>query len=231
MPAPQTSGGSSGARRPGRRAVEGPVERRPREAGPPGRPGQRPGEALDTGGRLALDEEVQDAGHPGTRSRDVDDGVSLQDADAPALTGHLELAELHAGLLWWRGRDAGPRADRHPADAVTRGGSVGETPRRASSGRGSPTRGCPRGRGARSYRGFSGPPRRWNPPRGTRRTGIRRISFADVVGRLERDNALHLEQLVGQTGRQVEEPLAAPLHRTNPRSRASFSLVLVNSCR
>src|SRR5215467_11620898 len=53
----------------------------------------------------------------------------------------------------------------------------------------------------------------------------------DVVGALERRDPFLLEEMLGEASGDVEDALAAPLHRTNPRSRASFSLVRVKSCR
>src|SRR5215470_8941904 len=54
----------------------------------------------------------------------------------------------------------------------------------------------------------------------------------DVVRRLQGDHALLGQHLVREACRQVKQPLPAPPHhRTNPRSRASFSRVFVKSCR
>src|SRR5262245_50322577 len=52
-----------------------------------------------------------------------------------------------------------------------------------------------------------------------------------LVGRLEGGDALRPQQLFGHARGEVEDPLPAELHRTNPRSRASFSFVLLKSWR
>src|SRR5262249_4606751 len=53
----------------------------------------------------------------------------------------------------------------------------------------------------------------------------------DVVRALERRDSFLLEGMLGEACADVGDALTAPLHRTTPRSRASFSLVRVKSCR
>ena len=237
MPAPHTSGGSIGASRPGAPAPRRAVERGPRVARPAGRAAEPPRPAARSRPACGRRDEIEDRAAPGPRGGDVDDRVAVDDAhaarrhrqsgtgrascDSPWMGRRAGSRSRSGSTACGRGRRASRQAEPAPEDLVA-GLLVEDLPLRAAFRR----------RAARSSPRILRTSASIDSSTRVSSERARRISFRTSSGVLSGGHALLREHLFRQARREVKQPLAAPLHhRTNPRSRASFSRVFAKSCR